>query len=97
MGGSKRHSGEAVQEAVASVAMEALATAQAHRRSPSRQDVMDAVNVERAGKRCGKRVQATLIQYGWALTLRLWWRQRCVPEWAPGDLRSGAIMQTVQQ
>jgi hypothetical protein len=82
MGVTKRQRRRAVQEEVASVALEALATAQAHRRPPSRQDVIDSVNVERAGKPCGKRVQATLTQYGWALTLRLWWRQECLPEGA---------------
>jgi hypothetical protein len=69
---------------VADIALEALALAQGHRRAPERQDVLDAIQMEMAGKRCGKRRLFEIEKYGWSLTLRLWWRQRCVPDWAAG-------------
>jgi hypothetical protein len=69
---------------VVDIALEALALAQGQHRAPSRQDVLDAIHMATVGKRCGKRKQDMLIMYGWAVVLRVWWRKRCVPDWAAG-------------
>ncbi len=74
-------------EEVADVALEALALAQGHRRPPNRQDLLDAIQMATAGKRYGKHRLLEMEKFGWGLTLRLWWRKRCVPDWAEESLR----------
>ncbi len=69
---------------VADIALEALALARGQRRPPSKQDVTDALHMSLVSHPCGQRKQAMLIRYGWGLTLRMWWRERCVPDWAAG-------------